>query len=559
MLTRTLVGALVGLTACSTAGPHAGQPTSSTTMAPLRGSGWLVTANGVENSVSLLSTHPRRASTLLLEGEPSRVATDGDRVWVTLRASNEVVELSARATGLEVVARATVGAEPVGIVLHPDGSRLYVAESIDHRVVELDADTLAPLRRFDLPGEARWLALHPSGVLYTVGPDQPVIHYLDVEEDAPAVERLPLIDLGGDGRRATGDPAMSSSGHDLVIPAVEIDDPNLGAPLYYTPAFSDGGIIAPSLQFFDLDVFTGLPTGPARERVLDVPSYASSVTWDRGQGVATLPGAAGVLRVASWGPRQEWIEVGAGPMGVAIADDGAAWVHELFDVSATDLEVPMTPLPLGSSRLPLRVREGRSLFYSSTDPSMTTGGISCASCHVEGRSDNRTWELDSGAWQTPSLAGGIAVTAPVSWAQEVPSVAEEAALTSERRMGGDGSADYAALAAYIETIRRPNPPTATVSTEVLALGALAFAKAQCSLCHPAPLFTDNRTHHDLFGRDVSVQTPSLRGLASTAPYYHDGRAPTLDHLLQMAEGSMGVPEILHEDEREALMHYLRSL
>lgn len=52
-------------------------------------------------------------------------------------------------------------------------------------------------------------------------------------------------------------------------------------------------------------------------------------------------------------------------------------------------------------------------------------------------------------------------------------------------------------------------------------GARLFVgKAQCALCHAGPNFADGRLH-------AGLRTPSLRNVAVTAPYLHDGRAATL--------------------------------
>jgi len=76
---------------------------------------------------------------------------------------------------------------------------------------------------------------------------------------------------------------------------------------------------------------------------------------------------------------------------------------------------------------------------------------------------------------------------------------------------------------------------------VVAGYALFTGKARCGSCHPPPLYTDHDYHRlgliaspdDGRGRvDPALagafKTPSLVGLARSAPYYHDGSAATLD-------------------------------
>ena len=54
-------------------------------------------------------------------------------------------------------------------------------------------------------------------------------------------------------------------------------------------------------------------------------------------------------------------------------------------------------------------------------------------------------------------------------------------------------------------------------------------------------------------------TPSLRFVAGTAPYFHDGRYPTLRALLLASDGKMGHTSQLSPHEMDALEAYLRSL
>ena len=70
---------------------------------------------------------------------------------------------------------------------------------------------------------------------------------------------------------------------------------------------------------------------------------------------------------------------------------------------------------------------------------------------------------------------------------------------------------------------------------------LFFGKAQCSICHPAPYYTDNTMHNLKVERFYKEQTHNglvatsqgpiktfvLRGIKESPPYFHDGRLLTL--------------------------------
>jgi cytochrome c peroxidase len=83
---------------------------------------------------------------------------------------------------------------------------------------------------------------------------------------------------------------------------------------------------------------------------------------------------------------------------------------------------------------------------------------------------------------------------------------------------------------------------------------LFFRKAHCAACHVGPTFTDNafhnigvgmqspdpdRGHHavsKLLGDLGTFKTPSLRDVARTAPYMHDGSLKTLDRVVDFYNG-----------------------
>lgn len=58
---------------------------------------------------------------------------------------------------------------------------------------------------------------------------------------------------------------------------------------------------------------------------------------------------------------------------------------------------------------------------------------------------------------------------------------------------------------------------------------------------------------------VETNVPSLRYVAGTAPYMHDGRYATLEAVLDGTEGRMGHTSHLSREHRAALLAFLRSL
>ncbi|MEN3175896.1 cytochrome c peroxidase [Gluconobacter sp. OJA] len=82
-----------------------------------------------------------------------------------------------------------------------------------------------------------------------------------------------------------------------------------------------------------------------------------------------------------------------------------------------------------------------------------------------------------------------------------------------------------------------------------------FGKGKCSSCHQPPLFTDQEFHTLSTSYSEPIRTPSLRNVEVTAPYLHDGSAPTLrDAILAHPKGTL-----LSQNELIDLAAFLKLL
>jgi hypothetical protein len=86
-----------------------------------------------------------------------------------------------------------------------------------------------------------------------------------------------------------------------------------------------------------------------------------------------------------------------------------------------------------------------------------------------------------------------------------------------------------ALTSYLLALPPPRIPTRDAA--VVERGAAVFDEAGCDTCHAGARMTD-RSLHTIPGIGSPYDTPSLIGLAASAPYYHDGSAETLDDVLR---------------------------
>jgi len=100
---------------------------------------------------------------------------------------------------------------------------------------------------------------------------------------------------------------------------------------------------------------------------------------------------------------------------------------------------------------------------------------------------------------------------------------------------------------------------------------LFFGKALCSVCHPAPYYTDNLMHnlkterfykpHMINGRmasaDGPIKTFPLRGIKDSPPYLHDGRLLTLEDVVEFFNLIQELK--LTDEEKQDLVMFMRAL
>ncbi|NUO54009.1 MAG: c-type cytochrome [Polyangiaceae bacterium] len=265
--------------------------------------------------------------------------------------------------------------------------------------------------------------------------------------------------------------------------------------------------------------------------------------------------------------------VAAGPTGIAVDQAGGrAVVFSQFASKLSVLSLDGKPaqvidVPVVASRMPAGdVLRGRTIFHATHDARISGDGRACASCHPDGREDAITWQTPDGPRQTLMLAGRIgASTAPFGWHGDKKTVQEHVTETLVRLRGrGMASvperADFDALISYVSSLRSPSPTeVASSRTDLVRRGREIFndADAACTTCHPGGGTTGKS--FSVTGEQLLFDTPSLKGVAGTAPYFHDGRYKTIDALLAAPDHSMGKTLQLTRKDRVALSAYLETL
>jgi len=254
---------------------------------------------------------------------------------------------------------------------------------------------------------------------------------------------------------------------------------------------------------------------------------------------------------------------------------------------------------------------GRKLFFDrrlSRD-----GSIACATCHDPNRAFSTPLSVSTGVGGRQGRRNAPALInrgygRAFFWDGRMPSLEEqvlkpiqdpnEMDLTLEEasaRVKLDALAMSRALASYVRSIlsgdspydRFVNGDRAALSAEQ-QLGLQVFrGKGNCTACHVGPTFTDENFHNTgVAWRDGAVadegrfaisrnprdhgafKTPTLREIARTAPYMHDGSFASLEEVIGFySEGGRPNPSLDSEirprnfsaEEKRALAAFLRSL
>lgn len=567
--------------------------------------GMVVTLRG-ERAIAVLDAEGAVTRRIDVGAEPVGVVTseNGKRAWVAVSQTDRVLEFDT--ADWSQLRSFDVLDQPQWLALHPSGRALFVASpavSIVQRVDLKSGDVtdIALPTTTRIPSVTRPNGDVEAGEEVTLTPrvtgDPAILPdgsalgvptlYVDNTTEVTTEDGTDDVVIGG-GYGSSGDLTVSRMNPAVV--QVPLD--RHGTPQDETVAVFAGAFGAESTVRSFLSSVTAAPDGNAwlapmegSGHVVVVATRPESqgrdgsteflITDSGGHGITTTLGEGGF---ASHGSAS--VAVDFGPRTLAFVDSRTAVVHhwgaravgqldaasvvndavdDIGMVGSLDVLTAVEQSSLGTD-----VELGRRLFHSATDSRMAGvgAGVSCSTCHFEGRNDGLSWPLENGQRQTPTLVGGVSETEPVTWSDDVASVATEARLTSQGRMGGEGlsTAESQSIEAWVESFRAVDNPSAGSADPVVALGAEVFARPEvgCATCHSGPRYTNNQSFVILGGDPMN--TPPLTGVFATAPYFHDGSAQTLRAVLEFSRaGAMGDTSSLTDAEMNALEAFLSSL
>ena len=303
-----------------------------------------------------------------------------------------------------------------------------------------------------------------------------------------------------------------------------------------------------------------------------------------------------------------------------------------FTPEVEPLPAPLTTyepmvIPADNPMTPEKVALGRQLFFD--ERLSIDGSKSCYSCHLceNGLTDGLPKAIGPGnktlKRSSPTL-WNIGYHKEFYWDGRSPTLEKQAmaAWTGGNMAVGDKQAEVVArinalqgyksqfqqvfqsdataenimkaIAAYERTIISGNTPwdryragDRTAISESAYRGWNIFQTIKCNQCHDGVLFTDQQYHNIGIGMDQptpdmgrfdatkkpedtgAFKTPTLRDVAKSAPYFHDGSAKTLEEAvdIMLAGGKPNQyldtknlqPQRVLPEQREDLLNFLRSL
>ncbi len=547
-------------------------------------------------------------------GQPNDVCftPDGTRAFVSNRLDDtvSVVDVAAH----RVTATLAVGDEPHGVLVDQRGRHLYVLNTSIDNISVIDVASLQETKRLSASRSPWSLAQSPDGssIIVThalsrfVGDRKPSMSELTVIDTASATVRdritVPAANLlQGIAWHPSGQYALFTQLRTKnLVPMTRINHGwtiTNGLGLLW----ADGRVDQVLLDFNDLcfpdpsDV-TITPDG---KRALVTSSSSERVA------VVDLEKLVAVLEAATPHERERVIPnhtgvpteyviahlpTGTCPKGITMSADGrTAYVANMLDDSVSVLDLAKLAnvgrIDLGGATEDSMRRRGEKLFHSADITFRRQ--FSCSTCHPDGHIDNVVYDIeDDGLGMGPidnRTLRGIADMAPYKWIGINPNLKRQCGprlavfITRIHPFTPEQLTD---LHDYICSIPRPPNRYRALGadlTEAQRRGKAIFERThkndgspipranRCSTCHPAPLYTDGLVHDvgTKFAYDLQSKfdAPHLLNIYDSAPYLHNGIAPTLEEIWTVynPHDTHGVTNDMTKDQLNDLIEFLKTL
>ncbi|MCB1125308.1 MAG: hypothetical protein KDM81_02350, partial [Verrucomicrobiae bacterium] len=550
--------------------PIGGQPTAVCFDPPGRRA---FVSNRLDDTVSVIDVASRTViDTLVVGDEPHGVMTDREgRYLYVLNTSIDSISVFDLAT-MEETKRLTASRAPWLMARSPDGTQLVVTHTLPRfggvrhssmsELAVLDLATATVESRYVVPDAnlLQGIAWHPSG-------EYAVFTLLRTKNLVPMTRLL-------QGWTITN--GLGILWRDGTVDQVLLDETHR-----YFPDPADV-IVTPDGRY-------ALVTSSGSDRVA----------------VVDLARLTSMLRAASPEERRrifpnhlgkptefitKFIPTRFSPRGIACAPDGkTAFAANALDDSLTVIDLDrleaVGEVDLGGPREISKVRWGEQLFHSANIAFRRQ--FSCHTCHPDGHIDGITYDIEpDGIGLDPvdnRTLRGVNDMAPYKWTGKNPTLKRQCGprlAVFFTRIDPFTPEQLDAVDNYICTIQRPPNRYRRLDeplTPAQRRGKAMFERTmtndrrvipagqRCTTCHPPPLFTDGRVHDigtqgplDLASR---FDAPHLNNIYDSAPYLHDGRAPSLEEIWTVynPHDQHGITNDMTKDQLNDLIEYLKTL
>jgi len=487
------------------------------------------------------------------------LSPDGKTLMVCNQFDNDVSFMDL-ATG-QTTARVPVVREPVAADLTPDGKTLFVANllpdgpaNVDYVACKISAidtatRTATSIKLVNGAEGVRGIRVSPDGkhVFVTSIMARFLVPTTQLERGWVSTDALSVIRVS-----------------DLSLAyTVLLDDVDRGFPNPWAIDFSEDG-----------NTLIVSAAGTHEISLIDLPAMMKKIAAREADATdAAHLYAHNDLSFLS-GIRQRIQLEGNGPRSMVVKGETVYVAHYFSDsidsVSLADAGgISVTPIELNPGMTISQERQGEIFFNDATQ--CFQNWLSCATCHPDARTDAMNWDLLNDGMGNPKNVKSMLLahqTPPTTWLGARPN-----AMVSVRsgfthiEFAIRPEEDALAVDAYLKALK-PVPSPYLVDGKLSPAaerGKKLFQERSCASCHPAPLFTDMRTHElgTTTGPDIGrpVDTPSLVETWRNGPYMHDGRAATIgDVLIKDGHGKiLNITAGLTEAEIKDLETYILSI
>jgi len=543
-------------------------------------------------------------------GRPFGLALDavGENLFVTCRDGDRLAVLDTQT--MSETASVPVGMEPVAVAFcrTAAGNRLVVANSMSDDISVLSVSPLQELGRPSAGRDPFAVAITPDGtrafianrlVSLATGQSIPASEITEIDPMTSRTVRHESLESAHQSEGICAVPSRSW----MLAPLVKVRN------LVPITQVANGWVMSSGLAVTDInngDVIqmpldeannyfadpAGIVVDPAGRRAFVASGGGDVVT------VVDLERLAGWLEKADRATKREAIydmslspeyvtariPTERNPKQLALSPDGGTlFVAErladsILMVDAKRL-VAQGRIVLGDGGLNDPIRRGERVFTKAGYTFQNQ--FSCRSCHPDGHVDGLSYDFDTSGIGDNLLDNrslmGVAGTEPFKWNGKNPTLEVQCGPRFARvlmRTDPIPQKELLDLTTYIKSL--PPHRVATRSADGTLTPSQERGKAiffatrtpdgkeipyerRCSTCHRPPLYSV-RLSFDV-GTGGLFDTPHLLGIATTAPYLHDGRAQTLEELWTTynTNDMHGVSSYMNKIQLNDLIEFLKTL